>query len=51
MVGIVALTFLGLFSFAIGKLGSDLWRHIGYAKKTGLPYVVGRKFRVSIEGL
>ncbi len=49
MARVVVLIFLGLLAIGIGKLGTNLWRHIGYAERTGLPYVIGRKLRVPME--
>ncbi|KAI9050141.1 hypothetical protein LZ554_006282 [Drepanopeziza brunnea f. sp. 'monogermtubi'] len=41
MAGVVALTVIVLMAFTIGKTAGDLWRNVGYAKRSGLPYIVG----------
>jgi len=43
MVGIITLTVLGA-GLTLLKLGIDLRRNIEKAKRTGLPYIVGREF-------
>ena len=44
MVGIVALTVWLLLAYGIGKYSYCLWTNIQHAKRTGLPYLVGREF-------
>ncbi|PVH82251.1 cytochrome P450 [Cadophora sp. DSE1049] len=41
MVGIVPLTVWLLVAYGIGKYSYCLWTNIQYAKRTGLPYLVG----------
>ena len=44
MVGIVALTVWLLLAYGTGKYSYCLWTNIQHAKRTGLPYLVGREF-------
>ncbi|EKD19127.1 putative cytochrome P450 monooxygenase [Drepanopeziza brunnea f. sp. 'multigermtubi' MB_m1] len=41
MAGVVALTVIIMVAFTIGKTVGDFWRNVGYAKRSGLPYIVG----------
>lgn len=50
MVGIVNFTIILLVTYGIGKYTICLWTNIRHAKRTGLPYLVGREYGLGCWG-